>query len=283
MIERDHQIFAGELRRLRINAGFRTGKDFAAHIGWVASKVSRIENARTLPSDDDLDVWLPAAGADEDTGARLRAELVDLRLERDRWKRQLRHGHSERQRDEAVAERDAMRIVSVELFLVNGLVQIPAYARCVFELAAGMHATPADTDAAVRERVQRQDVLYDPSKQITILIGESALRYPICSIPVLRAQIDRLLNLLALPHVRLGIIPLDTPLPTITMHGFTIHDDAVLVETNHTELTVVDAADVALYNGIVDGLWQIADKSDAEHDDARATLLRLLGDLAPSG
>ncbi|MET7991423.1 helix-turn-helix transcriptional regulator [Amycolatopsis sp. NPDC005232] len=277
MIERQLQIFAGELRRLRVLAGFQTGKEFAEHIGWIASKVSRIENARTLPADDDVDAWLAAVDADEEIAVRLRDELVDLRLERDRWKQQLRHGHSERQHGEAVAERDAARIVSVELFLVNGLVQVPAYARCVFELAAGMHATPADTDDAIRERIQRQDVLYDPGKQIEILIGESAFRYPICAAPVLRAQIDRLLNLIGLDHVRLGIVPIDTLLPTITMHGFTIHDDTVIVEVNHTELTVVEPDDVALYNDIVGRLWEVA----AEGERARAVLQDVLGVLSP--
>ncbi|GAA1030823.1 MULTISPECIES: helix-turn-helix domain-containing protein [Amycolatopsis] len=276
MTDRDHQIFAGELRRLRLNAGFKTGKEFASAIGWVASKVSRIENARTIPSDDDLKVWLPAVGADEETSARLGGALVDLRLERDRWKQQLRRGHSQRQHAEAVAERDATRIVSVELFLVPGLVQTPGYARNVFEMAAEMHDTRADTDDAVRERIRRQDVLYDPSKRIEILIGESAFRYPICEVPVLRVQIDRLLNLIGLAHVRFGIIPLDRPLPTITMHGFTIHDDTVLVEVNHTELTVVDADDVALYDTIVDQLWQVA----AEGEAARTLLQRVLGGLA---
>ncbi|WP_432845953.1 helix-turn-helix domain-containing protein [Amycolatopsis sp. CA-161197] len=279
MIERELQIFASELRRLRLAADFRTGKEFAAAIGWIASKVSRIENARTLPSDDDLVTWLNSVRADEETSTRLRDQLVDIRVERDRWKQQLRHGHSDRQRDEAIAERDATRIVSVELFLVNGLVQIPAYARSVFELAAGMHATPADTDAAVRERIQRQDVLYDPSKRIEVLIGESALRYPIATVPVLRAQIDRLLNLIGLAHVRLGIVPLDALQPTITMHGFTIHDDTVIVEINHAELTVTDADDVALYNDIVDRLWDVA----AEGEDARAVLMRVQRAIYPSG
>lgn len=276
MIERDHQIFAGELRSLRIKAGFKTGKDFAAHIRWVASKVSRIENARTLPADDDLDVWFPAVGADAETEARLRGVLVDLRLERDRWKQQLRHGHSDRQHAEAVSERDAARIVSVELFVVNGLVQTPAYARSLFELAAEMHGTRADTDEAVRARIQRQDVLYDPAKRVEILVGESALRYPIGPVAVMRAQIDRLLNLIGIPHVRLGIIPIDRPLPTITMHGFTIHDDTVLVEINHTEITVTEPDDVELYNDITARLWQVA----AEGEAARTLLQRVLGDLA---
>src|SRR6266496_264738 len=187
VIERRQQVFSGDLRRLRRDAGFKTGKVFADRIGWLASKVSRIENARTLPADADLDEWFDAVGADEDTAMRLRAELIDLRLERDRWKQQLRHGHFDRQRTEAVSELEATSIVSVELYLVNGLVQIPAYAHRVFELAAEMHGTPADTPEAVRERIRRQDVLYDPSKQIEILIGESALRYPICATSILRA------------------------------------------------------------------------------------------------
>ena len=94
-------------------------------------------------------------------------------------------------------------------------------------------------------------------------IGESALRYPICPPEVLRAQIDRLINLAGLAHVRLGVIPLDSPLPTITLHGYGILDDIATVEVNHTEIAVSDSEDVDLYNQITARLWDIAVEGDA--------------------
>lgn len=93
-IENRQLALADTLRELRARAGYRTGKDFAAHIGWLASKVSRIENGRTLPSDADVTAWIDAVGGSDATKAEVRSEVRAIRLERDRWKRQLRRGHA---------------------------------------------------------------------------------------------------------------------------------------------------------------------------------------------
>ncbi|MGH3862521.1 helix-turn-helix domain-containing protein [Actinokineospora sp.] len=263
--------FADRLRQFRASSGFGTGKDFAEHIGWQASKVSRIENGRTLPSDADVADWLRALKVSEPETASMRDELREIRLARDRWRQQLRRGHADRQRQEAAAEQLATRLVSVEFFVIPGLAQAADYARHLFSMAAQLHETPADTEAAVAERIRRQAVLYDSTKTVEILIGESALRYPICPPPVMRAQVDRLLGLLDLQHVRLGIIPLDTELPTITMHGYLIVDDEVIVEINHTEIRISEPDDIELYERITADLWRIA----AEGDDARALLRRI--------
>ncbi|WP_435583443.1 helix-turn-helix domain-containing protein [Amycolatopsis thermoflava] len=260
--------FAAKLRSLRREAGFHTGKEFAEQLRWVASKVSRIENGRTLPTRDDLEAWCAAAGV-LDRFDELHAELIRLRLERDRWKQQLRQGHAPVQKVTAQREHDSDRIVMVEFFLVPGLVQTPDYMRAVYTIAARMHGTPGDTEEAVAERVRRQEVLYDPSKTVEILVAEAALRYPVVPPAQMRVQLDRLWNLVGLGHVRFGIIPLGTVLPTITMHGYTIFDDTVLVEVNHTEITAADPDDVELYDHITSRLWEVA----AEGDKAR-TLLR---------
>lgn len=275
-IDKQQLELADELRELRQQAGYRTGKEFAEEIGMRASKISRIENARTLPSDADVTLWARTTNAPETTAQRLRDKVREIRLDRDRWKRQLRRGHADLQRNTAATERDATRIVTVEFFLLPGLVQTADYARTVFTLAAEMHATPHDTDDAVRERIRRQDVLYDPHKSVEILVSEAALRYPICPPTVMRAQLDRLTTLAGMTHVRLGILPLDTVLPTITMHGYQMLDDTVIIEVNHTEIVATDPDDVALYQTITERLWEAA----AQGDDAREILTRILAHQA---
>ncbi|MGH3519518.1 MAG: helix-turn-helix domain-containing protein [Haloechinothrix sp.] len=271
-VEKQQLEFGESLRRLRASAGYPTGKDFAQAIGWQASKVSRIENGRTLPTLADVEAWVGAVGASPEIAVSMRDDMHGIRIARDRWKRHLRHGHAGRQRIEADTERRAVRITAVEFFLVPGLVQTADYARAVLTIAAERFDTPRDTDEAVRERIRRQDVLYDSDKRIEIIVAETALRYPICSAPVMRAQLDRLTTLCGLPHVRFGVLPLDTVLPTITMHGYASFDDAVAVEVNHTEIAVTDPDDVALYERITERLWSVA----AEGVDARAILARLL-------
>lgn len=270
-VEKRQLEYGETLRRLRQHAGYRTGRDFAEHIGWQPSKVSRLENGRTLPADRDVSEWLAAVGAPPEIADEVQDLLRELRLDRDSWKRQLRHGHADRQRAEAVSERDATTIIVVEWFVVPGLVQTADYARAVFELASRLHESPSDSDEAVLERIRRQDVLYDKEKHVEILLSEAALRNPVCPPDVLSAQFDRLTTLLGLPNVRLGIVPLDAPLPTVTLHGYAIHDHTVIVEVNHTEMIVTDADEVDLYRRITDGLWSVA----LEGDEARALLQRL--------
>jgi hypothetical protein len=121
-----------------------------------------------------------------------------------------------------------------------------------------MHRSPPDLDAAVLARMRRQEVLYDPAKQVEILVGESALRYPIAAPPVMVGQLDRIANLIGLPTVRLGVIPLDIRLPVVALHGHLMLDDQVIVEVNHTDVPVTDPEDVALYRLLTDRLWSVA-------------------------
>jgi transcriptional regulator with XRE-family HTH domain len=276
---RDHLAFGDELRALRLAAGFVTGKAFAAHLGWVAPKVSRIETGAQLASDADLRAWLAAVQAPEDTATDLRERLLQLRLDRASWKRQLRGGHAGTQTSAYELERRAARIVMVEFYIVPGLLQTPEYARTAFTKFAAIHQTPGDTEAAVRERMRRQEVLYDPGKQIELLVGEAALRNLICPPAVMRAQLDRLANASGFSNVRVGIIPLGAELPVIPMSGFWMVDDQVMVEVHHTEIATTDPDDVALYNRIVDQLWTAA----VEGDDARALILGHLSQLGEAG
>lgn len=274
-IEKRQLEFADRLRQLREQAGFETGKQFAARLGWLPSKVSRIETAKTVPADTDVIAWLDAVDAAASTASDVRDQLRDLRLATASWRRRVRRGHAPVQRQLARREADAAHIVNVELFVVPGLVQTAEYARAVLVSAAAEMADvlpEPDTDAAVRARIRRQDVLYDPAKQIDILVTETALRYRAWPAAVQRGQLDRLSGLLGLPNVRIGIVPLAARLPVVPLHGYLRLDDQVIVELNHTELAVTDPDEVAVYRRITDLLWTGA----AEGEQART----LLGTIA---
>lgn len=275
-LDKDLLAFGERLRALRVDVGFTTGKDFAERLGWVPPKVSRIENGRQMPADADIVTWLDAVSAPEAVAEEIRAALRDLKLVRASWKRRLRTGHASLQRSAYELERNAARIALVELFVVPGLVQTPDYARAVFTAAAALHQTPNDTEDAVRERMRRQEVLYDANKRIEIMVGEFALRHPVCSPQVMRAQLDRLVGLIGLDNVRLGVLPANAGLSIVPMHGFWIIDDRVLVEIHHTEVTADAPDDVALYHRITEALWAAA----VEGNDARALLTRIAAELA---
>jgi transcriptional regulator with XRE-family HTH domain len=279
VIEKQQLAFGDALRRLRIRAGYETGKQFATALGWQPSKVSRIESGRTLPDDEDVIAWLEAIQAPDATLAEMRDRLRDLRLARASWRRRLRSGHTPAQVELGDRERTATHLVQVEFFVVPGLVQTAEYARALFAVAAEMHSSPPDLDAAVLARMRRQEVLYDPAKTVEILVGESALRYPIAARSVMVGQLDRIANLTGLPTVRLGVIPLDERLPVVALHGHLMLDNEVVVEVNHTDVPVTDPEDVALYRLITDRLWSVA----LEGDRARALLARIAADVRSAG
>lgn len=258
--------FGDRLRRLREQAGL-SGRAFAMRYGWQASKVSKIETGKQLPSDSDLDAWLAAAEVPESLGNTCREDLRALRLEYTTWKRQLRNGFKDRQVQAVEYEGAASVIRVVETSVIPGFVQTARYAEEVFRANARFHELDdPDVEEAVRVRMRRQDVLYAPDKRIELLVFEAALRYPVGTAEVMLGNIDRLLALTGYEPVRFGIISLDTVLPVIPMHGYWIVDDAVLVETVSGELTEREQEPVALYNRLTDELWTVALEGDAARE-----------------
>ncbi|GAB3437560.1 helix-turn-helix domain-containing protein [Actinophytocola sediminis] len=265
--------FGERLRRLRMRAGYLTGKEFARHIGWQQSKVSRLETGKQTATDSDVITWCEAAGASESVASELINDLRELRIEAASWRRQLRTGHSRRQREAKRVETAARRIRVFELAVLPGLVQTPDYARHVLAIHARMHGVESDVDQAVRVRMERQAIIYDRERTIEMIVLESTLRYPPCPADVMAAQLDRLLAVCSMNTIRFGIIPLDTQLPVISNNGFWVFDDSsVIVETTDSEITEEEPEDVALYHRIMDELWTVAVEGDA----ARALLLRTL-------
>ncbi len=129
-----------------------------------------------------------------------------------------------------------------------GILQTADYARHVFNRYAELQRSPRDTEAAVRARLKRQELLYDAHRHFEILIGETALRSLICPPSVLAAQLDRLSGLIGLDTVRLGIIPFTASLKIPPTGGFWVHDERlVMVENWHAELWIDDADSIALY------------------------------------
>ena len=70
---------------------------------------------------------------------------------------------------------------------------------------------------------------------------------------------------------------MDAELPYPLTTDFWIVDDVAMIETPTAELTIDDPDEVATYDKIAELMWTVA----AEGEAARATLLRVLGDLAP--
>jgi hypothetical protein len=109
----------------------------------------------------------------------------------------------------------------------------------------------ADLDHAVIERIRRQSILYDQARRLSFLITEHALRSPFSPRDVLIGQLHRLLQLLDLPNVIIGILPVSAPLAAVIHNSFCIYDESlVTVETTTAELSIYDAQDIKIYESL---------------------------------
>ncbi|SMD24221.1 helix-turn-helix domain-containing protein [Lentzea albidocapillata] len=275
--EKRKEEFGERLRKLREAAGLEA-KELAARIGWNAPKLSKVENGRQPASEADLEAWLAGMRPPEDVADELRTELAAVHDAYRTWKAQVRGGHKARQ--ELAIELDAKTKVirAVDVGVVPGLLQTPEYARHVLLVHANVHGGGQDIAEAVRTRMRRQQVLYEPGRTIEILVTESALLHPVAPPDVMAGQIHRLVAAIGTPNVRFGILPAHVRLPYMLMHGYWIVDQVVMVETVTAELRITDPDEVATYGKVTDLLWSAAVEGDA----ARTLLLRLASELPPS-
>ncbi|BAC73964.1 XRE family transcriptional regulator [Streptomyces avermitilis] len=102
----------------------------------------------------------------------------------------------------------AALIRSYEPHFVPGLMQTEEYARVVLKSGAIGQTRPEDVDRYVALRMQRQELLTrEDAPRIWAVMDETALRRPVGGPEVMRAQIDKLLEVTKLAHVTLQVIP----------------------------------------------------------------------------
>ena len=104
-------------------------------------------------------------------------------------------------------ERAALQIRAYEPQFVHGLLQTQEYARAL--LTAGTpHAPDGATERMVALRMQRQELLHRQNPpRVWVVMDETVLRWPVGGAEVMRAQIDHLVAVNALPHVTVQIMP----------------------------------------------------------------------------
>lgn len=263
------------LRELRVTAKL-SGKQLAESLSWQASKISKIENGKQTPSDEDIEAWAGATNSESEK-ADLLASLHTLEVQHAEWQRQLRTGLKPHQNE--VAEINARtRLFRVfESTYIPGLLQTAEYARSRFAQSITVFKVPNDINEAVKARMQRQDVLYRPEKRFHFVLTEAALRYRLCPPEIMIGQLDRLVSMTALPNVKLGIIGFETAYVVAPAHGFWLLDeDRVMVETFSAELNLAQPQETTLYGTIFDSLAAAASYGRS----ARAILTRVIDDLA---
>jgi transcriptional regulator with XRE-family HTH domain len=206
-----------ELRRLREEAG-RTPAEAAHELDCAPSKITRIELGQSGMSLGDLKLLAQFYGADAEQAERL-VELSRDNRKRGRWTG-ARATFPEWFRAFVDLERDAEDIRIVENELVPGLLQTEAYMRVLYAAASPFDG-PVDVDAAVRSRLERQEILDGTdSPMVSCVLSESCVRRMVGGREVMIEQLMHLAELAARPRVRLQLWPFDGEVVSGTVQTF---------------------------------------------------------------
>ncbi|WNF00189.1 helix-turn-helix transcriptional regulator [Streptomyces luomodiensis] len=215
-------ILGRQLEELRTRAGL-TYDQAGAVIGVSHSTIRRMESAKVarlrLP---DVEKLLRTYGVTD------QRELdTFLKSVREANKRGWWHTYRDVMPDWFAAylslEQAALQIRGYEAQFVHGLLQTEDYARAL--LSAGHpHAAPEATERRVALRMQRQELLTrETPPRVWVVMDETVLRWPVGGAAVMRAQIDHLIEVSALPHVTVQIMPFrNGPHPAMPAGAFDV-------------------------------------------------------------
>jgi transcriptional regulator with XRE-family HTH domain len=276
------QRLGEQLRQMR-RAARISGVRFAELAGWKdATNVSKIERAQRTITADHVRLWCRVTGASERRTEELLAEQANVARMWVTYQQLNRGGLSAAQK--SVRKRyERLRLMrTYQPRGFPGLLQTEAYTRGVLEGVwdeQGVESDDRETDlaAAVAERIDRQSVLRRPGKRFVHVMEESAAKFRVLPRDVHREQILHTLEVMHLPSVTLGIIPMNAGRDGMRpREGFIITDDkTVNVELVSGYLTVTHPTEVAMYQHVFDRLLALA----VHGDQCEEILRRALADL----
>jgi hypothetical protein len=221
----------------------------ATAAGWHESKCSRIEHARTPPSDADIRAWCGICGAGDQA-----ADLIAASRAADstwtQWRRLERPGLRRVQESVIPLWESTREFRIYSPFLVPGPVQTAAYIRTLLKAVRDRRPNLVDDiDQAVEVRVATQHVTREGDHRFTIVLEENVLRHQIGGPAVLREQLEHLRSAMSLPSVKLGIVPFSADRSALhPVEMFFMHDDAqVNIELVSGWLRVTQPGEVEMY------------------------------------
>lgn len=238
------------LWQARRDAGL-TGAALAERIGagWGQPKVSKIESGRQLPSKADIEAWAAATSVPVEQLLDVHGRAAhEYQTFRDAYGTE---GGADAQQDGyGAAERASSVVIGFQPIIVHGLLQTPDYAQHLLRLPGGPAdhgATSDEIDRMVAARMRRAAILYEPGREVTILIGEAALYNQVGGKEVMQSQRDHIARLATTAkHATVGIVPFNK-FPVLIEHGWDLREKIVTLETTAGDLEIADPTEVAQY------------------------------------
>lgn len=260
---RAREALGEALRAARREAGI-TGVALAAQLNkpgqpWLQSKVSKIEAGRQMPSEAEVRAWAAAVGADPERLLAIQERASwEYAVYRDAFSED--DGAAALQRAYAAAEDAATLLFDYHPTTISGLCQTADYAAALLQLIGGPTEHGASEDDVARmvaARMRRGAILYEPGREITVLVYEAALHQRIGGPEVMRAQLEHLAGLATRAKATIGVIPLHE-FPVLVGHGWMQRDRVVTVETTAGDLEIADPVEVAQYQRWAEALTAVA-------------------------
>jgi transcriptional regulator with XRE-family HTH domain len=161
-------------------------------------------------------------------------------------------------------EAAAVRLSNFESSIVPGLLQTPDYARTIVR-ATRPELTPHQVEQTVQASVIRQNHARENNVDLCFVLDEAALHRVCGGWSVMRAQIDRLIEAVDLPHVVVQVIPFAAGAHLGVNSSFVLIDfeqprvsSVVFVEGLVGNIYLEKGADLARYRKAFDHLRAIA-------------------------
>ncbi|MEU5959225.1 helix-turn-helix transcriptional regulator [Streptomyces sp. NPDC047525] len=197
-----------ELKRLRTGRGVLAAQA-AAHLGCSETRLSRLETGkgRVAPRPDEIEKLCALYGVTDDFQIQRLLDMLTTTRQPGWWDpyREVLPSGLEVYFG---LETDARAERVWEASLIHGLLQTPKYARAVLAAYPGKLS---DIDDLVSVRTKRQELLTsseirDPL-ELWAVLDEMTIRRPVGGWPVMREQIEHLIDMAALPNITLQIVP----------------------------------------------------------------------------
>ncbi|MEO3751204.1 helix-turn-helix transcriptional regulator [Streptomyces sp. B6B3] len=223
-VQEARRAIADRLREIRKDAGL-SGHALATSAGWYKSKVSRLENAVTPPSAEDIRAWCRACRAD-DQAADLLAAARSADTMYVEWRRVQRSGLRRLQQSYLPLYERTKVFRTYCSNVVPGVLQTHAYATALLRSISEFHQTPDDVAAAVEARLDRSArVVRMGDHRFALVLEESVLRHRVGDAEIMAGQLGYLLSAMTFPSISLGVIPFAGERRMWMTETFTVYDE----------------------------------------------------------
>ena len=230
-----------------------------AEIVTREAKTSRIESAKQVPSEADIQAWCRVSGAIREVPDLIAASRAadSMYVE---WRRLNQAGLRRAQEVRRPLYERTRLLNAYCSAVIPGFLQTPAYAGALLSAITVFRGTPDDVDQAVAARMGRNRILHSGNHRFALLIEETVLKYRIGGAEVMAAQLGHLLEALELPSVSLGVIPFSAcGRPIWPLESFTVFDnERVHIELLSAQITVTAPSEITLYVRAFEKLAKLA-------------------------